>query len=144
MYRQTKTRFIAASISVVFVGIVVFGFIFMMDMNMDQHLNSECPLAALNGETCPLDTLGKAVHHIFVYQSFSNGLVSKIILEFLSFIIFYSVFWLLYWRSFSNQELFLKYLTKRHIKNRRSSPKLEKIAKWLSLIKNSPPHLNMA
>lgn len=141
MSRQTKIRFIAVCISVAFASMVVFGFIFMMDMDMDQHSNSECPLAALNGEICPLDTLGKAVHHIFVYQSFSNGLVSKIIFEFLLLIIFFSVSWLLYWRSFLNQELFLKYLIKRHIKNRRSSSKQEKIAKWLSLVKNSPPQL---
>ncbi|KKQ55268.1 MAG: hypothetical protein US74_C0036G0015 [Parcubacteria group bacterium GW2011_GWA2_38_13] len=141
MNQQAKIRFITVCISVAFAGMVIFGFVFMMDMDMDQHLNSECPLATLNGEICPLDTLGKVVHHIFVYQSFSNGLVSKITSEFLLGIIFFFVSCLMYGLLFLNQELFLKYLTKRHIKKRHSSSKLEKIAEWLSLVRISPPQL---
>ena len=142
MNKQIKIKSAAIITSIAFLGMIVFGTIFVMDMNMDmdQHTASECPFALFGGGTCLQNALGATMHHISVYQSFSHVLVSKNIAGLLILIILSSILWLFGRRLFFNQELSLAYLTKHHIKNRYSSLKSEDLATWLSLFENSPSH----
>lgn len=140
MSKQIKIKLAAIIVSIAFLGTIILGFVFMMDANMkmDQSVASECPLAVLSGEICPVGILGIAVHHISAYQSFSSILVSKNIWELVILIIFSSTLWLFGRRLFFNQEPSLAYLAERHIKNKRFSLESEKITRWLSLFESSP------
>lgn len=133
-----KIKLITIITSATFISMVIFGLIFLMDMNMDQDSNHECPFAVLGSEICVTGILGIAIHHISFYQYSSNIIVSKNIFVQLILIISCAIFWLLIRRLFLNQEPSLIYLIKCHLKDRCSSPKSEKIIRWLSLFENSP------
>ncbi len=72
--KQMKIKSVAAIALIAFLGAVVFGFILMMDTNtsMNQSMASECPYATVGGKVCPQGVLGVIVHHISLYQSFTN------------------------------------------------------------------------
>mgnify|MGYP001612152722 FL=1 len=73
--KQMKIKLVAAIAFVAFLGVVVFGFIFMMNINMhtDHSAASECPRIMFSGGTCPQSALDAAVHHISIYQLFTNA-----------------------------------------------------------------------
>lgn len=78
MINRFKIKFIATVVLAAFLGAVAVGLIFMMDsgMNMEQSMADECPYAMVGGNVCPQSALGAVVHHISLYQSFTNVPVS--------------------------------------------------------------------
>lgn len=69
---KIKTAAIVAFMA--FLGTVAFGLIFMMDSNMkmERPMANECPFTAFGGKACSQNASGAVVHHISLYQSFTN------------------------------------------------------------------------
>ncbi len=138
MFNSIKNKLIAATTAISFLGIIVFGFVFMKDMDMDQYSLNKCPFTVLGGEVCPIGITGFTEHNVSIYQFFSNALVSKNILGFLMLVLLCSVFWIISRKVLLSQEQFFAYLIKYHAKDRLFLLKSEKITEWLSLLESSP------
>ncbi len=138
--KNSKTKLTALFTFAIFISVVVFGFIFMMDMgtSAEQSMSNVCPFTILGGKICPTDASSLLSHHISVYQSFSNALISKNILGLIMLALIVTTLWLLNRHWLLKQESFFNYLTKRHFKNWRSSLKSDKKTNWLALLVNSP------
>lgn len=72
--KRIKIKLVAAIASIAFLGTVAFGLIFMMDSNMkmEKPMANECPFAVFGGKVCSQNVSGAVVHHISLYQSFTN------------------------------------------------------------------------
>jgi len=139
--KKLKIKLTSIFTSVIFIGVVIFGLIFMMDMSMDtnQYMTSKCPFSLPGNEFCPTNTLAVTIHHISAYQTFSNILFSKsILLVMLLTITFSILFWLFGRQMLLKLNLYLSFLAKHRIKQWPPSCKLNNITKWLALFENSP------
>lgn len=69
-----KIKAVAVIAFMAFLGTVAFGLIFMMDstMKMEQSMSNGCPFTMYGSQECPQSALGAVVHHISLYQSFTN------------------------------------------------------------------------
>ncbi len=73
--KQMKTKLFSAIALASFVGTAAFGLLFMTDTNMNtaEPMARECPFTMFDGKICPQSVLGVVVHHISLYQSFTNA-----------------------------------------------------------------------
>ena len=139
MSRQVKIKLTAITALTAFLSVIIFGLIFMMDLNMsmDQRMANGCPLSIiLDGKICPESALGIAVHHFSIYQSLTNvpvnfGIAALIISLLFVLSAILAVFINL---SFFGNPAFVRifYNSPPHTWYKR------KISRWLSLHENSP------
>lgn len=118
-----------------FLMLVFFGFANMMH-GSDGRMPGDCPFSAMGASLCPQDTLAVALHHIAAYQSFfsvpiHSGITALIIflLLALSAVFILSI----------SPPLFIPAARVSRAYNFPLSVSPDrKIARWLSLLENSP------
>lgn len=109
-----------------------------MEHHMDGMTSDNCPTTPLHTSTCPTGTLSTASHVLFMYQTFTNVLVSSFVAQVLTTILLtIGVIYVLrkYFSSISHICISLRYLSRNY------SVKLfrpQTITRWLSLFINSP------
>ncbi|KKT81742.1 MAG: hypothetical protein UW78_C0006G0107 [Candidatus Azambacteria bacterium GW2011_GWA1_44_9] len=109
-----------------------------MEHHMDGMTSDNCPTTPLHTSTCPTGTLSTATHVLFMYQTFTNVLVSSFVAQVLMTILLtIGVLYVLqkYFPSISHIRISLRYLSRNY------STKLfrpQAITRWLSLFINSP------
>lgn len=136
--KRMKIKVVAAIAFMAFLGSVAFGLIFMMDstMKMDQPMANECPFTMFGSQECPQSALGAVVHHISLYQSFTNvpvnfGLAAIIISLFFVISAILAVF--------LNNSLFgLPALVGIFYSPPPNTLYKSKVTRWLALHENSP------
>lgn len=130
-------RFLILIVLAGFIGGAILSFS-SMEHHMDGIMSDNCPTASLHTSMCPTGTLSTATHVLFMYQTFTNVLISSFVAQVLTTILLtIGVIYLLrkYILSISHIRILLRYLFC-NFNTKLFRP--QTITRWLSLFINSP------
>jgi len=105
-----------------------------MHHSMNGVMSADCPIASLHISVCPMGSLIMVTHYLSMYQTFTNVLISSIVMQMLTGALLFVMVALVLRRHLAS----ILYL---FILFRNFSAKLyrpQALSRWLSLLLNSP------
>ncbi|OIP65761.1 MAG: hypothetical protein COV32_00875 [Candidatus Yonathbacteria bacterium CG10_big_fil_rev_8_21_14_0_10_43_136] len=105
-----------------------------MSHSKDGAMNGNCPITLLPASECPTEALSAATHYLSMYQAFTDGLISSVVIQVL-------VVTLLFVLLTYGLQKYLILAPNLFILSRDFLAKLyrpQALARWLSLLVNSP------